>query len=45
MRWAEYVARMGEMRNAYNTSVGIPEYHSIDLGINRKVILKWILGE
>jgi hypothetical protein len=25
MRWAGYVARMGEVRGAYNTSVGRPE--------------------
>jgi hypothetical protein len=25
MRWAEHVARMGEMRNAYNILVGKPE--------------------
>jgi hypothetical protein len=24
MRWAGYVARMGEMKNAYNILVGIP---------------------
>jgi hypothetical protein len=25
MRWVEYVARMGEMRNSYNILVGKPE--------------------
>jgi hypothetical protein len=25
MRWAEHVARMGEQRNVYGTSVGKPE--------------------
>jgi hypothetical protein len=25
MRWAGYVARMGEMRNAYRILVGMPE--------------------
>jgi hypothetical protein len=25
MRWAEHVARMGDMRNAYRTVVGKPE--------------------
>jgi hypothetical protein len=25
MRWAAYVARMGEKRNAYRTLVGMPE--------------------
>jgi len=25
MRWPEYVARMGDMRNAYNVLVGNPE--------------------
>jgi len=40
-----YVARMGEMRNAYKISVGKPDEtgHSGELGVDGKVILKWFL--
>jgi hypothetical protein len=35
------------MRNAYKVLVGRPEgkRHSEDLGIDRSVILEWILGK
>jgi hypothetical protein len=36
MRWAGHIARMGEMRNAYNILVGKPE----DLGVDGRIILK-----
>jgi len=37
---------MGEMRNAYNILAGKPKErgHSKDLGIDRKIILEWILN-
>jgi hypothetical protein len=42
MRWAEYVARMGEIRNAYNILIGNlkGKSHSEDLGVDGKMILK-----
>jgi hypothetical protein len=43
MRWAGYVAHVGEMRNALNILVG--RDHLEDLGINEKIILEWILGK
>jgi hypothetical protein len=46
MRWAEHVARMGEMRN---TTFWLESLrgrdHSVDLGVNGRIILKWILGK
>jgi len=47
MIWAEHVARMGDMRNAYNISVGKPEAKRKleDLGVNGRIILEWILGK
>jgi hypothetical protein len=47
MRWVENVARMGEMRNAYNILTGKPEgkNHLEDPGVDVKIILKWILGK
>jgi len=38
---------MEEMRNAYKILVGKPEgnNHLEDLGVERKVILQWILGK
>jgi hypothetical protein len=45
MRWAGYVARMGETRNVYRILVGKPEYKR-PLGRPRLggwIILKWIL--
>jgi len=47
MRWAEHVARMGKMKNAYKILIGKPEVkkHSEDLGVDGKVMLEWILGK
>jgi hypothetical protein len=39
MRWAEHVARRGEVRGAYRVLVGRPEG---DPGIDGRIILKWI---
>jgi hypothetical protein len=46
MRWAEHVARMGEMRSAYEVLVRRPEgkNHSEDLSADGRIILKWFLG-
>jgi len=41
MRWANHVARMGEMRNSYNILVEKPE----DLGVDERMILEWIFEE
>jgi hypothetical protein len=45
MRWAGYVARMGEKRNAYRILVGKPEgkRQLEDLDIDGRIILKWML--
>jgi hypothetical protein len=42
MRFAGHVARMEEMKE-YKISVGQPEgkYHSEDVGIHVRIILKW----
>jgi hypothetical protein len=46
MRWARYVARMGEMRNAYSILVGRPEgNHLEDQVVDGRIILEWILGK
>jgi hypothetical protein len=47
MRQAELIGYVGEMGNAYSTSVvNLQERdHSEDLDVDGKVILKWILGE
>jgi hypothetical protein len=47
MRWAGYVARMAEMRNAYSILNGKPEAkdHLEDLAVDGKIILQWILGK
>jgi hypothetical protein len=47
MRWADHVARMGYLRNAYKFWLeGLNERdHSNDLGVDRRIILKWILGK
>jgi hypothetical protein len=44
MRWMGHVACMREMRNVYTILVGKPEEknHLEDLGIDRRIILKWI---
>jgi hypothetical protein len=44
MRWAEYVARMGEKRVAYRFLVGDlrESDHFGDPGVERNIILKWI---
>jgi hypothetical protein len=44
MRWAGYVARMGEGKGAYRILVGRPEgrNHLEDPGIDGRIILKWI---
>jgi hypothetical protein len=43
MRWAGHVARMGEVRGAYNILVGRPEGRR-PLG-NERTTLRWILGK
>jgi hypothetical protein len=42
MRWAGHVARIGEMRNAYNLLIGKHERksHLENLGVNKKIILE-----
>jgi hypothetical protein len=47
LKWVEHVAQMGDMRKAYKRwsenfkGRGYSEYLSVD----RKIILKWILGK
>jgi hypothetical protein len=48
MRWAGYIARMGEMRrNAYSVPVGKPEgrNHAEDQGVDGRIMLEWILAD
>jgi hypothetical protein len=47
MKWAEHVARMGEIINAYNILVGKPEGKTQleDLGVDGYTILEWVLGK
>jgi len=47
MRLAGHVARMGEIINAYKILIGksVGNNHSEDLGIDRSIILEWILGK
>jgi hypothetical protein len=44
MKWMEYVARMEEMRNAYNILIeklnSKGKYHSEDLGVDVRIILE-----
>jgi hypothetical protein len=44
MRWAEDVTPTGDRRGAYSILMGKPEgkSHLEDLGIDRRIILKWI---
>jgi len=44
MRWAGYVARMGEERGVYRVLVGKPEGRNQwgDLGVDGWIILEWI---
>ena len=44
VRWVGHVARMEDSACAYRRLVGIPDgKRPLDLGIDRKVILNWIL--
>jgi hypothetical protein len=42
MRLEGYVARTGEMKNPYNMENLKGRGHSEDLGVDRRIILKWI---
>jgi hypothetical protein len=46
MRWAGHVARMWEIRNANKIWLeNTGRESSEDLGIDRRIIFKWILGK
>jgi len=47
MRWAGYVAHMGEIRNAYKIFVRKSEGRRLleDLCVYGRIILEWILGD
>jgi len=47
MRWAEHVARMGEVRGVHRVLVGKPEgeKHWGDPDVNGRIILRWIFGK
>jgi hypothetical protein len=47
MRWAEPVARMGEMKHSYKMLVGKVKggYHFGDKTINGRIMLKWIFKQ
>jgi hypothetical protein len=40
MKWAGHIVRMEEMKNAYKVLV---RDHTKDLGVDGRIILKWIL--
>jgi hypothetical protein len=44
MRWARYVARLGEARGVYRVLVGKPEErdHWRDPDVDGRIILRWI---
>jgi hypothetical protein len=44
-QYRAYVHRQKEKKNAYKMLVGKPKgrYHSEDLGVDGRIILKWIL--
>jgi hypothetical protein len=46
-KWAGHVARTADRRGTERVWVGIPEgrNHFEDLSIDRRIILKWILGK
>jgi hypothetical protein len=45
LRWAGYLARVREKRNAYRALVGKPEVKTLlkDPDVNVTILLKWIL--
>jgi hypothetical protein len=47
LRWTGHVARMGELGNAYifRSENLKGRYHLEDVGLDRKIILEWILRE
>jgi hypothetical protein len=47
MRWAGHLARRGEIKNAYKTLTENlnGRDHLETLGIDRMIILEWILGK
>jgi hypothetical protein len=47
VRWAGHVARIGTIGNTYKIFVGKPKRKWLleRLGVNRRIILKWIVGK
>jgi hypothetical protein len=43
MRWVGYIAHIGDMRHTFWLENLKGRDHSEDLGIDRKIILEWIL--